>query len=109
MAELKSIFGAMVRRQRKALGLSQVTLAERIGVSLETVARVERGVTGVKFEMADRFAEALAVPTPALFGIDTAHDQTGRLSGLMVRLAALSDAELAWVEDLVATGLKRPG
>ncbi len=29
MAELKSIFGAMVRRHRKALGLSQVALAER--------------------------------------------------------------------------------
>ena len=109
MAELKSIFGAMVRRQRKALGLSQVALAERIGVSLETVARVERGVTGVKFEMADRFAEALGVPTAALFGIDTAHDPAGRLSGLVVRLAALSDAELAWVEELVVTGLKRPG
>jgi len=27
----------------------------------------------------------------------------------MVRLAALSDVEFAWVEDLVATGLKRLG
>lgn len=108
MAELKAIFGACVRRHRKAMGLSQVSLAERIGVSLETVARVERGVSGVKFEMADRFAVALGVPTPALFGIDTSHDPDGRLSDLMVRLSALSDAELVWVEDLIATGLKKP-
>ena len=36
-------FGAQIRQRRKALGLSQEVLAERIGVHWTTISRWERG------------------------------------------------------------------
>jgi transcriptional regulator with XRE-family HTH domain len=42
-----SIDGSRLRALREAAGLSQVSLAERIGRSRETVARLEREVAGV--------------------------------------------------------------
>jgi len=36
-------FGVLIRQRRKALGLSQEVLAERIGVHWTTISRWERG------------------------------------------------------------------
>ncbi len=37
-------FGVMLRRYRKSAGLSQETLAERVGISTESIGALERGV-----------------------------------------------------------------
>jgi len=36
-----------MRRMRKALGLTQVELAERVGITANSVARQERGEIGI--------------------------------------------------------------
>jgi transcriptional regulator with XRE-family HTH domain len=38
------VFGAVLRRHRVALGLTQEALAERAGMSARTIADLERGV-----------------------------------------------------------------
>ncbi len=44
-AELASSIGAVCRRARLALGWTQLDAAERVGVSVEFYARIERGGT----------------------------------------------------------------
>lgn len=108
MAELKILFGATLRQRRKAKGLSQVTLAERAGVSLETVARVERGQSGASFEVVERLAAALDVKPTALFGVDPAGDGD-TFDELLLTLAALDPKRLAWIKGVVAAALNTPG
>ena len=49
-----------VRTQRKNLGLTQAEVAERAGTSVQTVARVEKGVgSGVAFETMTRIFNAV--------------------------------------------------
>jgi len=55
--------GAEVRRLRRRLGLTQVQLAERVGVNPITVSRWERGAMGIR-ESAARLIRLLAQPMP---------------------------------------------
>ncbi len=70
--ELQRLFGANVRHHRRAKGWTLERLAELVGVSQETIGKIERGKAAPLFETADKIAKALGVPAPVLFGADTA-------------------------------------
>lgn len=108
MAELKILFGATLRQRRKAAGLSQVMLAERAGLSLETVARVERGQSGASFEVVERLAAALEVQPTALFGVDPSAAIHGDYDDILLMLAALDPIRLAWVRSVLTAVLDSP-
>jgi transcriptional regulator with XRE-family HTH domain len=57
--------GAAIRSIRRAVGLSQQTLAERIGVSAVAVSLVERG-GGMRVENLRKAADVLGVPLDAI-------------------------------------------
>lgn len=42
--------GKTIRRQRKAIGMTQAALAEAIGLESETVSRIENGVRSPSIE-----------------------------------------------------------
>ncbi|UGX85227.1 helix-turn-helix domain-containing protein [Phyllobacterium meliloti] len=69
--ELQLLFGANVRHHRKAKGWTLEHLAELVGVSQETIGKIERGKAAPLFDTADKIASALNVPTPVLFGAGT--------------------------------------
>ncbi|MGY6570567.1 MAG: helix-turn-helix domain-containing protein [Salinarimonas sp.] len=69
--ELQRLFGANVRHHRKAKGWTLEQLAGRIGVSRETIGKIERGVAAPLFETSEKIAAALDVPAPVLFGANT--------------------------------------
>jgi predicted ATPase/transcriptional regulator with XRE-family HTH domain len=55
-------FGYWVRRQRKALDLTQHTLARRVGCALVTIRKIESDSRRPSRQMAERLAEQLAIP-----------------------------------------------
>ena len=56
-----------VRRFREAAGLTQMELAERMGVSRKTVNTVENGIFAPSIVVALKMAQALGVSVEALF------------------------------------------
>ena len=62
-AEAKDVFelGARVRAERERLGLTQAELAERMGTTQPTVARVEAGGVTPSLDTLHRAAEALGL------------------------------------------------
>ncbi|MAZ29099.1 MAG: transcriptional regulator [Cytophagaceae bacterium] len=56
-----------VKRHREAANLTQIGLAERMGVSRKTVNTVENGVFAPSIVVALKFAKALDVSVEALF------------------------------------------
>ncbi len=83
--ELQRLFGANVRHHRKAKGWTLEQLAGMIGVSRETIGKIERGVAAPLFETAEKIAAALDVPAPVLFGAD-AVPGTGERARLLTEI-----------------------
>ncbi len=61
--ESTSSFGYWIRRQRKALDLTQQVLAERVGCSLAAIKKIESDERRPSRQIAERLADILGVPT----------------------------------------------
>lgn len=57
----QSIIGKEIRERRKELGITQPELAELAGVNVNTVVRLERGVTNPTLDVLVRIGEALGM------------------------------------------------
>lgn len=66
--ELAKVIGAAARRRRKALKLTQEDAAERIRVSVEFYARIERGNALPSVQTFARMTSALGISADALLG-----------------------------------------
>ena len=62
--------GERVRVAREAAGISQKSLADKIGVSEYTIIRLEKGRRSAKSDELEKIATALDVPLSYLVGID---------------------------------------
>jgi DNA-binding transcriptional MerR regulator len=62
--EERARVGAVVRSARKRHGLTVAQLAERVGVSRSFISAVERGESGVSFQILSRLAQALELTLP---------------------------------------------
>jgi len=61
MAERRRALAAELVAGRKALGLSQTTVAARMGTSQSAVARLEAGDGDVRLSTLERYAEAVGL------------------------------------------------
>ena len=57
----KSEFGAWLRREREARGLTQARAAQTIGIHVNQLARIEKGDSGTKQATAAAFARAFSL------------------------------------------------
>lgn len=64
---LRSKFGERVRQIRTERQLSQEQFAELIGMSVDFLSLIERGVNAPSFEKLELMSERLQVPVAALF------------------------------------------
>jgi putative transcriptional regulator len=60
--------GARVAQARHSAGLSQQTLAERVGTARSTIARIEIGMTTPTLDLALALSRELGQTVEALFG-----------------------------------------
>ena len=68
--DIRRTFGANMRRLRTAAGMSQETLAERMGVDRAHVSSMERGQQNVVLLTLWHAAQALGVKPGAMFDED---------------------------------------
>ena len=67
--------GKLVRARRKAIGMSQVQLAEQLGLTFQQVQKYERGGNRISASKLYEISRALDVPAAYFFeGIDLAGD-----------------------------------
>ena len=68
MADIKTKFGAKVRKLRQAKGLSQEAFADICGLHRTYVGAIERGERNVSIENIEKIAKALGISIASLFG-----------------------------------------
>lgn len=59
--------GAEMKRMRKALGISQMKLAEEIGVSFQQIQKYEKGTNKISAERIQQIAKALGTSVNTFF------------------------------------------
>jgi transcriptional regulator with XRE-family HTH domain len=67
LTEVQTLLGVRIRDRRRELGLTQVTLATRAGLSRPSIANVEAGRQNVGLRQLLSLANALDVEVAALF------------------------------------------
>jgi len=94
MAKLARIFGAQVKAARMRRGLTQVQLADAVGVSEQWIRKIEAGEASPSFDTIEGLGRALATPIGDLF-------EEGRVSsvGEAITVAAepLKADEIEWL------------
>jgi transcriptional regulator with XRE-family HTH domain len=67
MPSLRQHFGNRLRAIRHERKLTQEQFAERVGISVDFLSLIERGVNAPSFETIEQMARRLRVPVKALF------------------------------------------
>ena len=67
MAKLQKLLGTRVYELRRRLNLTQAQFAEKVGVSNDTISRIERGIRSPSFDVLERIAKGLDVEVRELF------------------------------------------
>ena len=62
--------GRRVRDRRRALGVSQAWLAERLGITFQQVQKYEKGANRISAGRLMRISQILKMPVATLFGED---------------------------------------
>lgn len=90
--------GQRLRDARLAAGLTQEKLAERVGVSVQTVSRIERGVQRrTPARRVEEIARALDVDLGDVYGQPNKHDRHAkalRRLTMLLRRRSAEDVEL---------------
>jgi transcriptional regulator with XRE-family HTH domain len=67
MASLRQKFGANLRSIRTQRKLTQEEFAELVGISVDFLSLIERGINAPSFEVLEQMAKRLKLPPMVLF------------------------------------------
>jgi transcriptional regulator with XRE-family HTH domain len=67
MPSLRQYFGNRLRSIRHERNLTQEQFAERVGISVDFLSLIERGINAPSFETIEQMGKKLRVPVKALF------------------------------------------
>ncbi len=67
MAKLQKLLGTRVYELRKRVNLTQAQFAEKVGVSNDTISRIERGIRSPSFNVLERIAKGIDLEVRELF------------------------------------------
>ena len=102
--------GRRVAELRKRAGLTQLKLAEKVDVAVETVSRLERGVTLPGIEKLAEIAKATGTQPYEILKFPRKHSaRDGLLDELSHELRRLKNDDLQLARDLVAVVVQRGG
>jgi transcriptional regulator with XRE-family HTH domain len=108
MVNLRKRFGTLVAAHRRRIGSTQEALAEKAGVSVDMISKIETGATGARFPVIERLAEALGVDPAELFTTEIPGGAINRgpLTDLTMPLAGLPPGDLHWITGVVEAALR---
>lgn len=106
MSTIEEQLGKKIARQRKAVGLTQAQLAEKVDVQPETISRIETGSRSASLDLIANLSGALELGLHELFRLHDLDDPKERAVDRLLWFASrLSPAEIELVMDVGAAVL----
>lgn len=85
--------GEHIRKRRREVHLSQEAFAEKVGISVNTVSRVEGGQTAMSIEIFKKMVEILEVDADDLLGKCPKEKEKNKYDTLVRRIQQLKENE----------------
>lgn len=106
--ELSERFGLLLAAHRKRKRLKQRQLADKAGVSVDMIVRLEGATSTPSFQTISKLSTALNVEPAAFFSTDlrTGAFERKSLSRMVARLAKETDETLDWLKPIIEAALK---
>ena len=100
-AEIDKHFGKILKAYRKKAKITQEELAEKLGISLKYISRIENGNNGVKTQNLIQYMNILGVPPDTLYGKFMAHPNVKKDMDLYNKITELSEEEKEFVSSII--------
>ena len=104
--------GQRIRKNRKALGLSQEELAEKIGISSTHMSHIETGNTKLSLPVLVSVSKVLEVRTDELLFDEKTASRSEGLNDILAALDGCSSKELSIIREIIKaskTALRKYG
>ena len=85
--------GERIRERRMELRLSQEALAEKAGISANTVSRIEGGQSAMSIEIFIKMVQILSVDANELLGVSSQVKEDGQCWKMFCRIRHLKQSE----------------
>lgn len=100
-AEIDKHFGKILKAYRKKAKITQEELAEKLGISLKYISRIENGNNGVKTQNLIQYMNILGVPPDTLFGIFMTHPNIKKDMDFYQKITSLSEEQKEFVSSII--------
>ena len=107
MPSVEKLVGAKITEVRISKRLTQAQLSEIVDVSVETISRLERGVSMPSLKTLENIAQALGAPLKSFFDFDEKPSETKtferELSKLIAFLRTLNIKQIKLIREVLKT------
>ena len=94
--------GERIKKRRTSLGISQVSLADKVGISKQSLYKYENGIiTNIPSDKISQIAASLDTTPSYLMGWDKEDDDATLSDRLLTRYRELDDLDQAMVRRLL--------
>jgi transcriptional regulator with XRE-family HTH domain len=101
MKPTKVLLGARIKELRKARGLSQNVLSEKIGIEAKHLSRIEVGNSYPSLDTLERISRALGVEMKDVFEFDYDTSKKGLLRNIRNMLGEASPEDLKLIHKII--------
>lgn len=106
MSSGNKVFGKRIKELRERKKLTQEKLAEKVGLDLQTISRIETGYYFTSFENLEKLAEALDVTIADLFNFGHVKPKEELIKEIDTELANSSEKDVQRIHKLIFGYLK---
>ena len=107
MPNVEKLIGAKIKETRRSKGFTQEHLSEMIDVSVETISRLERGVSMPSLKTLENIAQAFGAPLKSFFDFDEKPSKNKtferELSRLIAFLRTLNIKQIKLIREVLKT------
>lgn len=106
-SDIDKIFGKILRDYRVKAGFTQEELAEKIGISLKYISRIENGNNGVKTQTLIKYMNILGISPNTLYGSFLSNPEVKADIQLYNKISVLPDDKKDFISSVVDLLIKK--
>mgnify|MGYP000148043267 FL=1 len=106
MSSGNKVFGKRIKELRERKKLTQERLAEKVGLDLQTISRIETGYYFTSFENLEKLANALDVTMSDLFNFGHLKTKEELIKEINTELSTSSEKDVQRIHKLIFGYLK---